>query len=231
MMSRRVSGAAVVAACLGVPAIAASNASAASVFVIGGQTSVALDFETLSSVGLEFSGISPDVIVPGSLDGSVAFGINARDAASPLRPTTFTYDPADFLGSFAGSIEHAGSVFFNDGALEVGNFSIGFDASRATGDAIGFFVESTVGLSAILFDIAAPSQLSATSTDLTIGAALLVSPELAGVLGNEQLTGATVGQARVEAVAIPTPSAVLAGLMGVALVLRRGRAAPVLVRS
>lgn len=214
--------------CVAVLSICAATplaASAKTVFVAGGQTSVLLDTQTLeAAAGLTLSGVSSDVIAPGSLGaGSVAFGINPRDAA--VLPTTFAYDPDDFLGTFGGTIEHAGSVFFNSGSVEVGDFTIGFDAARAGGAASGFFVESNAGITAILFDVGAPSTLVAGATELVIGADLLVSPEFASFLGDTQLTGADVGDARVEAVVVPTPAALAAGLVGLGLMVLRRRSA------
>ncbi len=189
-----------------------SGAFAANVEITGGQTNVLLDTATLSSAaGLDLSSVSSDVISPGTLPGSVAFGINPRDAA--MLPTTFAYDSSDFLGTFSGTIEHTGSVFFNSDAVEVGNFTIGFDAARVgtlSGAASGFFVESTTGVAAILFDIENPTTLSATDTSLEIGADLLVSPEFANFLGDGGLAGADVGDALVEAVPEPSSAALLA---------------------
>lgn len=207
-----------------VPAGAAALASA-QVDVTGGQTSVLLDTATLSAAAsLDLSGVSGDVIAPGNLgEGSVAFGINPRNASS--LPTTFSYDPADFLGTFSGTIEHTGSVFFNSGTVEVGNFTIAFDAARVGGDRSGFFVASTTGIAAILFDVGAPSTLEATASSLTIGADLLVSSEFAGFLLDNQLatadlTGAVVGSALVQAV--PAPGGVAAlGLAGLVAARRR----------
>ncbi|MEL7484816.1 MAG: hypothetical protein AAFN41_10735 [Planctomycetota bacterium] len=199
-------------------AIAAGTAGA-QVDVTGGQTNVLLDTATLSAAAsLDLSGVSGPVIAPGNLGaGSVAFPINARDAAS--LPTTFSYDPTDFLGTFGGTIEHEGSVLFNNDTVEVGNFTIGFDAARAGtlgGNASGFFVESTVGIAAILFDVANPDQLDPTSSSLTIGADLLVSPEFGQFLfdnnlSSSNLQGADVGDALVEAVPAPGTVAAVAG--------------------
>lgn len=185
--------------------LSVAPAMANDVAIEGGQTSVVLNFDALAAAAsLELSGVSADVIAPGSLDGSVAFGITSRDADD--LPTTFAYDATDFFGSFGGTIEHRGSVFFNDGTVEVGNFTIGFDAARAgtlDGNASGFYVESTTGVSAILFDVANPSTLFASSLEAVVGADLLVSPEFAGFLlsiefAEGDLSGVAVGEALVQ---------------------------------
>jgi len=217
-MQALTSGAAVVAI--------AAAAQAQTFDVIGGQTSVLLDTDTLSSAAsLDLSSVSPDVIAPGALGASsVAFGINPRDAM--MLPTTFSY--TEGLGSFGGTIEHTGSVFFNMDSVQVGNFTIGFDAGRVGGDRSGFFVESTTGISAILFDVASPDSLSATSDGLSIGADLLVSSEFATFLqdaglASADLTGADVGDALVEGI-VPAPaSALLLGVAGLGAAARRRR--------
>lgn len=191
--------------------------------LIDGQTNVLLDTELLSSAAsLDLSGVSEEVIAPGNLgDDSVAFPINEE--------TTFAYDPADFLGTFSGSIEHDGQVLFNDDSIVVGDFSIGFDAARAGtlgGLASGFFVQDTFSLGAILFDIENPSVLDATAASLTIEANLLVSPEFSMFLNDQglassDLSGADVGDALVEGV-VPTPaSAAILGLGGLVAMRRR----------
>jgi hypothetical protein len=190
--------------------------------VNGGKTSVLLDTATLASVGLNLTSVSGDVL-PGDLgNDSVGFAINPRNGSLP---TTFSYT-AGSLAPFSGTIEHTGSVFFNepDDTIEVGNFTIGFDGDRVGDNRSGFFVASTVGLAATLFDIENPSGLDAGVDSLTITSNLLVSAELASVLGNTSLTGADVGDALVTATAIPEPTAtlMLTGLVG-GLLLRRRR--------
>ncbi|QDV72540.1 PEP-CTERM sorting domain-containing protein [Botrimarina mediterranea] len=205
-------------AALAVPTLAFAQAD-----VQSGFTSVALDTATLSAAaGLDLSSVSPG-IGAGTLPGSVAFPINARDAAT--LPTTFTYTPNDFpTGPFSGSIEHTGSVFFNADAVEVGNFTIGFDAARAVGAASGFYVESTTGVAAILFDTSVVALDSASESQLDLTVDLLVSPEFASFLGDTALTGADVGDARILA-AIPEPTSLslLGVLGGVACLARRIR--------
>ncbi|MEO0408262.1 MAG: M10 family metallopeptidase C-terminal domain-containing protein, partial [Cyanobacteria bacterium P01_A01_bin.135] len=90
----------------------------------------------------------------------------------------------------------------------VGEFSIGFDASRVTDTASGFFVADTLddplGLE-VLFDLSAPGTASVMNEELEIsGADLLVSPELAGALGMADLAGADVGDARIDAMVMAT---------------------------
>ncbi len=196
--------------------LAPTSAMATLAELDGGETSVLLDADTLASVGLTISSVSPDVIVPGNLGAeSVAFAINSRSAAPPLLPTTFSYDPADFLGTFSGTIEHQGSVFFNGDTVEVGNFTIAFDGARVSGTTSGFYVESTVGVTAILFDVGIPSILEPTESNLTIAGDLLVSPEFADFLGNTELTGADVGDALVEG-RVPVPATLALIVLGLA---------------
>ena len=210
-----------------VAALMAGTSRAADVEITGGQTSVFLDPEVLGPLGLTVSGVTDDVIVPGSLPDSVAFGINPRDAVAPALATTFAYNSDDFLMTFMGTLEHTGSVFFTDAAddtTETGDFTIGFDAVRIVGDASGFFVRSNVGLEGTIFDLEAPSVLDASPHGLTAEARLLVSPELTMVLGSESLAGVTIGMAKIEAVPEPT-SMSLALISGLALLitLRRRR--------
>jgi MYXO-CTERM domain-containing protein len=207
----------------------ASIASAEFVNVVGGQTNVLLDTALLSAAaGLDLSGASAAVIAPGDLGAdSVAFGINPVDGSLP---TTFAYDTDDFLGTFSGTIEHTGSIFFNEDMIEVGDFTIGFDAARAGtlgGLASGFFVESTTGLSAILFDIENPSKLNASASELVIAANLLVSPEFGTFLfdngfSTSNLMGADVGDALV-AGTVPAPGALALLGLGAAAGRRRRR--------
>lgn len=196
----------------------ATTAQAEDFDVTGGQTNVLLDTATLSSAAsLDLSSVSAEVIAPGDLGmNSVAFPITSS--------TTFSYDSG--LTAFSGAIDHSGSVFFNGDTVEVGDFRIGYDAMRVGGARSGFFVESTTGIAAILFDVENPTALTADDTGLSITANLLVSSEFAGFLLNNglataDLTGADVGDALVAA-GIPAPGAIAGfSLIGLAGLRRR----------
>ncbi len=84
--------------------------------------------------------------------------------------------------------------------LELGDFTIGFDASRVSDTASGFFVADTLSVNTPLFDISNPEVLTVEDGQLLIDSAdLLVSPELAALLGDDGLAGADVGDARIDA--------------------------------
>lgn len=206
-------------AALAAGVVVASSASADMVGIVGGQTNVTLDFELLSSAaGLDLSGITPGTLITqdASTVGFVITPPNAFDG-----PSTFNYDSGDFAGTFGGGIQHRGGVYFNDNAILVGNFGIGFDD--------GWFVNSTVGLEGQLFDV---DILTAdpTAQSFEVFGNLLVSEFFAGVLldlglASSDLTGANVGTASIEGFmsnAVPAPGALaLLGLGGLSARRRR----------
>jgi hypothetical protein len=186
--------------------IAAPEASFASVFFLeSGTTSVTLETETLESVGLSLTGTNNTV--PAADGFLVGFNITPD--------TDFSFDPDGGFAPVGGTIEHEGSVTFNDD-LTVGDFSIGFDAARATDNTSGFFVQDTLDTGAILFDVATPDEVTFDEEGQTLALEgdLLVSPEFAGVLQQEGLIGGVVGAARTEAStsAVPEPTTILGAL-------------------
>ncbi len=195
------------------------SSHAIGVLVEGGSTSARFDPAALEAAGLTITGVSGEVIVPGNLNGdSVAFPINPRDG---VLPTTFSYDSDDFA-PFSGTIEHAGTVTFNE-SVTLGNFTIGFDGARVDGGtgASGFFVQDTFSLGVILFDIANPF-VDPLPDFLIVAGDILVSPELAAALlvtGLTQidLTGADAGAALVLASGSPIPVPAAVWLFGSAL--------------
>jgi hypothetical protein len=221
-----------------------SSLTASAAILMSGSTTVGLDTTTLASVGVTVTGADPT----GSADIS-GFAGGLTSVPFAISPGgTFTYDPATFPagGSFAGSIEHTGTVSLSldpDGAggnpaqaLTVGEFSIRFDAVRATNGRSGFYVQDTFTDPAgpILFDLAllgaptggtAATGLTATDTAFALGPVnVLVSPELAGVLGNNALIGADVGDARIDGMSmVPEPTGALLSLLGMSLLLQRRR--------
>ncbi|MEM9212783.1 MAG: hypothetical protein AAGD25_00270 [Cyanobacteria bacterium P01_F01_bin.150] len=180
-----------------------------------GVTSVFLDFALLEDVaGLTLVSADSDAVPatrPSFLDPfQVGFAITDD--------TDFTFAPAPFT-PLGGTIEHSGTITLGLGGAEatIGEFSIGFDPARASDTASGFFVADTLddalGLE-VLFDISAPGTVITSGGNLEISAAdLLLAPELAGALGLDDLAGADVGDAQIDAVVAltdaPAPSASL----------------------
>ena len=166
--------------------------------VDSGTTSVFLDLPLLeSAAGLTLTGVDSSG-KPFSDDFQVGFPI--------IEETDFTYEIP--FAPVEGSIEHSGTVTFGlgDGEVTLGDFSIGFDPGRVSDTASGFFVADTLddalGLE-VLFDVGVPATVSATPEELTIADAdLLLAPEFADALSLSQLTGADVGDTRIDASAI-----------------------------
>ena len=132
--------------------IFATPAYATNAQVESGVTSVFLDFETvLSPLGIDLAG-ADDVVDPTSDDFLVGFTITDD--------SDFTFAAEDTLTPLSGTIGHTGSVTLAIDTLTedltVGNFVIGFDADRASDTATGFFVQDTLSLGAVLFDITNP---------------------------------------------------------------------------
>ncbi|MEN0109474.1 MAG: hypothetical protein AAF805_02010 [Planctomycetota bacterium] len=207
--------------------LALPTLASAQVLVVGGATSVALDFDALrDNASLDTPSVSAG-IGSGVLPGSFAFPINSRTAAS--LPTTFEYTAGNFpSGPFAGTIEHTGSVFFNNETVEVGNFTIGFDAGRADAVNSGFFVSSTTGIAAPLFDIAVTEIGPQTASALEVEGDLRVTPTFAqflldNSLATADLTGVDVGDARIVATAIPEPTAIAFALSAATFAVTRRR--------
>jgi hypothetical protein len=193
---------------------------AAAFELVSGTTSVDFDTDTLSSVGLEITGTANTVTpVNGFL---VGFQI------TPPPATTFTFDADPNTNQvqppFSGLIRHTGTITFNRNSanpLTVGNFDIGYDAGRVGGDRSGFFVQDTVSLGAVLFDLREPiSDFDGVSLATSLSGELLVSSEFADVLGDARLSGSGIGVASVNgtaraAAAIPEPTTVLGTLASV----------------
>ena len=138
-------------------------------------------------------------------------------------PTTFTYDTDDFFGSFSGSIEHRGAVFFGGAAdVVVGNFTIAHDADA------GFQVIDNLGLGLVLFDVdIATADPLVDTFDVT--GDLLISIDFAELLiklglTGDNLAGVDVGDTWVQGLnqVVPTPG-VIGAFMVAGIASRRRR--------
>ncbi len=161
--------------------------------VKSGVTSVFLDAPLLdSAAGLKLASTN-NTVSPVSDKFSAGFQID--------EDSDFTFSTQKGFIPLGGTIEHDGTVTFNtkSGSVTVGDFSIGFDASRKTDDKSGFFVKDTAGTGAILFDVGDPDVAEVKDRKLTIDKAdLLVSSEFSNFLNKQglatnDLTGADVG--------------------------------------
>jgi hypothetical protein len=186
-----------------------------------GVTSVFLDFENVLEPVLGISLVGADGTVdPAPGPFQVGFTITPD--------TNFSFSDEGGFTPLGGTIEHTGSVTLGVEGLAdpvtVGDFTIGYDAARATDKTTGFFVKDNLDLDAILFDVAAPvATFEFADPDLTLGSDLAVSPEFAAVLaslGKPDVTGAIAGAAQVNAIvqeqpptSVPEPLGILGLLL------------------
>jgi hypothetical protein len=172
--------------------------------VKSGVTSVALDTKLLkSAAGLTLDS-TKNTVPPASDKYAVGFAIKPD--------SSFTYNRKNGFTPVSGTIEHSGTVTFKTdgvGLVTVGDFSVGYDASRKSDKASGFYVKDTASTGAILFDVGNPASLSATPTTFNVGKAdLLVSPEFDAFLNKaglakQSIKGADVGDVQIDAMSKP----------------------------
>ena len=141
--------------------------------VNSGTTSVFLDLPLLeSAAGLTLVGADSSG-APFSDEFQLGFLITEE--------TNFALTPPFSL--FVGSIEHSGTVTLALGETEVtvGDFSIGFDPTRASETTTGYFVADTLddalGLE-ILFDVAPPVAIDPAMADADAETISLVNSNL-----------------------------------------------------
>lgn len=156
-----------------------------------------------SAAGLTFTG-AENTVEPISDDFAVGFDI------SETSDLLFNKDCC--LTPIGGELDHTGTISFSSelGNITVGDFTIGFDASRQTDGRSGFFVQNTVERvlpdGAILFDLGNPEFVDVGETEVSLGTSdLLVAGEFAHTLvatelAEADLTGADVGDAVINGV-------------------------------
>ncbi|MBW4674266.1 MAG: hypothetical protein KME52_09660 [Desmonostoc geniculatum HA4340-LM1] len=199
--------------------IAPIQVEAATFKVESGVTSIDRDHENiLRNIGLIITG-TQDTVPPIPSDYLVGFQIDSA--------TNFTFSDEGGFTPLFGTIEHSGTVTFND-QITVGNFSIGFAPGRTLPNASGLVLRDTISpQNSILFDLSAPQSVIFDRDNLTLTLAdvqLFISPEFAQGLGNSNLAGLFAGTARIDAkvAAIPEPGSTLAILAaGAALLAAR----------
>ena len=179
-----------------------------------GTTSIGLDPVSLAAVGLTLSS-TENTVEP--ISDEFAAGFDITEASD------FFFSDKDGFTPIAGEVEHSGTVTFSSGAgdITIGNFTIDFDPSRQTESTSGFFVQNRVpGVlpdGAILFDVGIPESVSISNGESLsvaagelnlLGPDLLVAPEFAAALletglATDNLTGADIGDAAVNAITDP----------------------------
>ncbi|MEL7225421.1 MAG: hypothetical protein AAGL17_11285, partial [Cyanobacteria bacterium J06576_12] len=165
-------------------------------FVTSGVTSLFLDFSLFETADLLIQDTSPTA-TPFSNQFQLGFEIDTN--------TDFLFEGNPFT-PISGTIKHTGDISFlvgGDVDLTIGDFSVGFDAARASATASGFFVTDTLddGLGIdILFDLSIPNRLQVQNDALTLADTdLLLAPELAAILGLNDAIGTDIGDVRVNA--------------------------------
>ena len=167
------------------------------------QTSIVNSGTTSVSLNLPLLRLAAGITVVSANTDGEAFSEDFQLGFPIIEDTDFSFETEPFA-PVDGTIEHSGTVTLNlnDTDVTVGDFSIGFNASRASNTASGFFVSDTTEDALnleILFDISASGNVT-TDEGLTISETdLLVAPELADALGSSSLTGADIGDTRIDA--------------------------------
>lgn len=192
--------------------IAPLRAEAAKYQVQSGVTSVYHDLEAFRQIGLDLTGSNNTVAL---INSNYLVGFS-------IAPTTnFTFSDTNGFTPLSGTIEHTGTVTFNN-ETTIGNFSVGFDPTRAINNASGLFLKDTLS-ELIVFDLSAPETVSLNSNNLILDqVTLFISPEFANssILSNSDLAGEFGGIVRVDAqvvsAAIPEPATTL-GLLAIGM--------------
>jgi hypothetical protein len=204
---------------LAIAALSASIPFAANAFMMIGPfptTSVSLDFELLeTAAGLVVTSVDTDGVAAEGYD--VGFQITAD---------------SDFdFSDLSGSIEHSGTVTFNE-TVTLGEFSISLMGDVLTvSDTTGFdapvFTLGDMSAPVMIDGYMLPDGMKVQKLILEFGE-LNVSADLATFLGDTSLTGADVGGAKVATyIVVPEPSTLAAiglGVVALFFIFRRRRA-------
>ena len=224
--------------------LAASSLPAATVAVYQGNLSI--DYTGMAS-GLflsnpnHFNQASSNTLTNTQVESTLAgdvfsftglqFGVNTGAPASPagraIQDTTMTYDVSNLTGTVAGQVGLGGVdrwAYFFGGNFLMGDYSLEFSASRATGAKSGWYLENHYTFGMIAFDLANVNTVI-DGDNFTLSGDLFVSPEFATNFGafsdGSLVAGADYGN--FSFTTAPEPSRALLGLAGLTGVLIRRR--------
>lgn len=224
--------------------LSAASAHAATVAVTQGNLSI--DYTGMQA-GLflsspnHFNQASSNTLTAAQVESTLAgdvssftglqFGVNTGAPSSPtgrfIQDTTMTYDVSNLTGTVAGQVGLGGVdrwAYFFGGNFLMGDYSLEFSASRATGAKSGWYLENHYTFGMIAFDLANVNTVI-DGDNFTLSGDLFVSPEFATNFGafsdGSLVAGADYGN--FSFTTAPEPSRALLGLAGLTGVMIRRR--------
>jgi hypothetical protein len=220
-------------------ALSLSSAHAATVAVTQGQMNIDYDAFTLGFLGLSgpnhFTQVTSNSLTAAQVENAGAsgnvlsytgleFAVNTGAPASPsgrfIQNSTLTYDVSDLTGTLSGQVGLGGVTrfAFGSGGFIMGDFSLEYNAARATGAQSGWYLENHYSFPLITFDLGNVTT-TITGNDFALSGDILASPEFNGAFG----VGNGTDFGNFSFTTAPEPSRALLGFAGLTGVLIRRR--------
>lgn len=189
-------------------------------------------FDEAEAATRDRSAILADEIDANPSTTGLVYGINGASvtnlAGRSAQPSDFTFDPSDVLATAVGSIGFAGVDRWRvnplvGGTFVIGDFSLSYDPSRASGTTSGWVIYNHFDLVAPAYDLANVS-LVAGADFLSLSGDVLISPELALLFLNSPAdVGRDVGGFSLVATPEPSTAVLMSlGLGAMSALSRRG---------
>jgi hypothetical protein len=177
-----------------------------------------------------------DAILADEVDASpsttgLVYGVNGTSvtnlAGRSSQPSNFTFDPSDVLATSVGSIGLGGvdrwrvNPLVGGGVFVIGDLSLSYDSSRASGTTSGWVLYNHFDLSVPAYDLANVSLVAGIDF-LSLSGDVLISPELALLFLNSPAdAGRDVGNFNL--VGTPEPSTAVLMSLGLGAMSALGR--------